>query len=194
MVFLWFACYHKLLWNFLWLSYFHRSPYMTFYDFLVFNMVITVNAFDKMKFLEIVPGLYHHQVCPSLRAAPTWGVQSMYLLQHSWKILSLSAIWYQCTYWLTDRTITKDTFEKRRSQKVRQQRVQFWPDSSSAWITCKFGALMSVLGFGRICRLLLWIADVCTLLDLAYILAKPTVAVQTLYLLNFDGRWLLIKS
>ena len=47
---------------------------------------------------------------------------------------------------------------------------------------------MSVLGFGRICRLLLWIADVCTLLDLAYTLPKPTVAVQTLYLLNFDGR------
>ena len=36
MVFLWLAFHHKLLWNFLWLSCFHRSPYLTFYDFPVF--------------------------------------------------------------------------------------------------------------------------------------------------------------
>ena len=36
MVFLWLACYHRLLWHFLWLYFFHRSPFITFYDFPCF--------------------------------------------------------------------------------------------------------------------------------------------------------------
>ena len=70
---LWHACCHTLLWNFLQLSCFHRSPNMTLYDFHVFCMLVNtgilLGSYGKNKahckmlflFLEYIGNTY--QMC-----------------------------------------------------------------------------------------------------------------------------------